>query len=123
MRALFRPIAHLLKWPVRIGVFIVQFMHHLAAFFAWIWMSVNVIGALAQAGLQVNKLWELRVLEDIWNQGMRYFSMTGGLEWQKILGLALIPACILAGRNAYAAFEQFHAWVHEHRRVTKENTV
>ena len=56
MRALFRPIAHLLKWPVRIGVFIVQFMHHLAAFFAWIWMSVNVIGALAQAGWQVNKL-------------------------------------------------------------------
>jgi len=46
---------------------------------------------------------------------MQYFSLAGGLEWQKILGLALIPACLLAMRNAYNAYEQFHAWVHEHK--------
>jgi hypothetical protein len=117
MRAFFRPFVHVLKWPVRIGVFVIQLLHHMAAFFAWIWMFVNVIGALAQAGLQANKLWELRVIEDIWKEGMHYFSMAGGVQWQKILALALIPACILAWRNAYATFEQFHGWVHEHRHA------
>jgi hypothetical protein len=33
---LLRPFGHLLRWPVRIGVFVAHLMHHLAAFFAWI---------------------------------------------------------------------------------------
>jgi hypothetical protein len=115
MRVLLRPFAHRLRWPVRIGVFVIHLMHHLAAFFAWMWMLIHVVGSMATAGLQASKLWEMRVVEDIWRQGMQYFSLAGGLEWQKILGLALIPACLLAMRNAYNAYEQFHAWVHEHK--------
>jgi hypothetical protein len=114
MRALLRPFAHHLRWPVRIGVFFVHLLHHLAAFFAWIWMMVHVAGTAAQAGLQASKLWETRVLGDIWGQGLQYFSVAGGFGWQKILALALIPASLVALRNAYRAYEQFHYWVHEH---------
>ena len=119
MRDFLRPIVHLLKWPVRIGAFLGHLMHQTAAFFAWIWMLVHVVGTLAQAGLQANKLWELRVLEDIWREGMSYFSMAGGLGWQKILGLALIPAVLVAVRNAYVAYEQLRAWVHDHRHASQ----
>ena len=115
MRLMLRPFVHLLRWPVRIGAFFLHLMHHLAAFFAWIWMLVHVVCSVAQAGLQAGKLWGMRVLEDIWHQGVLYFTLAGGLEWQKIAGLALIPACALALRNAYLAYEQLHAWVHEHR--------
>lgn len=73
------------------------------------------VSAMAQAGLQASKLGEMRVIEDIWREGMQYFTLTGALGWQKILGLALIPACLLALRNAFNAFEQFHAWVHGHK--------
>ena len=48
----------------------------------------------AQAGLQASKLWEMRVIEDIWRQGMQYFSLAGGLGWEKILALALITAWV-----------------------------
>ena len=56
MRALLQPIVHVLKWPVRIAVFLGHLMHQTAAFFAWIWMMVHVVGTMAQAGLQANKL-------------------------------------------------------------------
>ena len=100
MRLLLRPFGHLFRWPVRISVFVVHLTHHLAAFFAWIWMLVHVVGAVAQAGLQAGRLWETRVLTDVWEQGTRYFSGAGGLGWQKILGLAFVPALPLAS-NAY----------------------
>ena len=115
MRALLRPFILHLRWPIRIAVFIAHLMHHLAAFFAWIWMLVHVVGSMATAGLQASKLWEMRVVEDVWRDGIQYFSLAGGVGWQKILGLALIPACLLAFRNAYLAYEQLHAWVHEHK--------
>lgn len=115
MRALLRPVLHVLKWPIRIGVFAGHLMHQTAAFFAWIWMLVHVAGTMAQAGIQASKLWEMRVLEEVWRDGLGYFSAAGGVGWQKMLGLALIPAVIVALRNAYVAFEQLHAWVHEHR--------
>lgn len=115
MRALLRPLAGFLRWPIRVGAFLLHLMHHLAAFFAWIWMAVHVVGAVATAGLQANKLWEARVLEEIWKEGIQYFSAAGGLGWQKILAVALIPALLVAVKNAYDAYEVFHAWVHEHR--------
>ena len=59
----------------------------------------------------------MRVLEDIWREGIAYFSAAGGLEWQKILGVALIPAVLVALRNSYVAYEQFRSWVHEHHHV------
>lgn len=114
MRSMFRPYVHHMKWPIRLAAFIVHLMHQLAAFFAWIWMFVHMIGTLAQAGLQANKIWEMRVLDDIWAQGVRYFSSVGG-GWQKILAIALIPAFLVALRNAYATYDQFRAWVHDHK--------
>lgn len=115
MRKLLQPIIHLMKWPVRLGAFIVHLMHHLAAFFAWIWMAIHVVGSLAQAGLQAGKLWETRLIEEVWRDGLAYFTAAGGVGWQKIFALALIPACVVAVRNAYLAYEQLHAWVHDHR--------
>ena len=115
MRLLLRPFGHLFRWPVRISVFVVHRMHHLAAFFAWIWMLVHVVGAVAQAGLQAGRLSETRVLTDVGEQGTRYFSVAGGLGWQKILGLAFVPA-LLALRNAYQAYEQFNAWLDARQR-------
>ena len=115
LRSALRPLIGFLKWPVRIAVFLAHLMHQTAAFFAWIWMIVHLAGTAAQAGLQANKLWEMRVLDDIWRDGIGYFSMAGGADWQKILGVALIPAVLVALRNAYVAYEQLRAWVHEHR--------
>jgi hypothetical protein len=115
MRSMLRPLAGHLKWPMRIGAFVAHFMHHTAAFFAWVWMSVHVVGTVAQAGLQANKLWEMRVLDDIWREGIGYFATAGGSGWQKILGIALIPAVLVALRNAYLSYEQFRTWVHDHR--------
>ncbi len=114
MRAVLKPIVHVLKWPVRIGAFVLHLMHHLAAFFAWIWMAIHVVGSLAQAGAHASKVFEAHVIEDIWREGISYFTKAGGVEWPKIFALALIPACIVAFRNAFTAYEQFHAWVHEH---------
>ena len=108
MRLLLRPFGHLSRWPVRISVFFVHLMQHLAAFFASICMLAHVVGAVAQAGLQAGRLWETRVLTDVWEQGTRYFSVAGGLGRQKILGLALVPAPLLAPRNAHLAYEQFN---------------
>src|SRR6516225_6920675 len=75
MRLLLRPLGHLFRRPVRISVFVVHLTHHLAAFFAWIWMLVHVVGAVAQAGLQAGRLSETRVLTDVGEQGTRYFSV------------------------------------------------
>ena len=52
MRLLLRPLGHLFRRPVRISVFVVHLTHHLAAFFAWIWMLMHVVDAVAQAGLR-----------------------------------------------------------------------
>jgi hypothetical protein len=115
MRAHLRPFVHHLRWPVRIAAFVAHFMHHLAAFFAWIWMLGHVTGSVATAGIQAGRLWEMKVIEEIWKGGMQYFSLAGGVGWQKIVGLALIPAYLLAFRNAYRAYEQLRAWVHDHK--------
>jgi hypothetical protein len=96
MRRMLRPMAGHLKWPMRIGVFVAHFMHQTAAFFAWVWMSVHVVGTVAQAGLQANRLWEMRVLDDIWRDGIAYFATAGGSGWQTTLGIALIPAVLVA---------------------------
>lgn len=114
MRHIIRPFVHHLKWPIRIAAFIVHLMHHLAAFFAWAWMLVHIAGTLAQAGLHAGKLWETLVLTDIWRDGLSYFSTAGGVEWHKVLALAVVPAFLVAVRNAYAAYDQFRAWVHAH---------
>lgn len=114
MRYVIRPFAHHLKWPIRILAFVVHLMHHLAAFFAWAWMLVHIAGTLAQAGLHAGKLWETQVLSEIWRDGVSYFTTAGGMEWQKVLALAVVPAFVVALRNAWAAYEQFRAWVHDH---------
>jgi hypothetical protein len=115
MRTLLRPFIHHLRWPVRVAVFAAHLMHHLAAFFAWIWMMVHVAGSVATAGIQAGRLWEMKVIDEIWKSGLQYFSLAGGLGWQKIMGLALVPACLLAFRNAYLAYEQLRHWVHDHK--------
>lgn len=120
MRQLLKPVLHLLKWPVRAGAFVVHFMHHLAAFFAWASMGLHVATPLAQAGWQANKIWDSSMLTDISSQGLVYFTAAGGVDWQKILALALIPAVVVAVRNAYLAYEQLHAWVHDHRHPKPE---
>lgn len=95
-------------------------MHHLAAFFAWASMGLHVATPLAQAGWQANKIWDSSMLTDISSQGLVYFTAAGGVDWQKILALALIPAVVVAVRNAYLAYEQLHAWVHDHRHPKPE---
>jgi hypothetical protein len=117
MRKMLRPLVGHLKWPMRIGAFVAHLMHQTAAFFAWVWMSVHVVGTVAQAGLQANRLFEMKVLDDIWREGIGYFAIAGGTGWQKILGIALIPAVIVALRNAYLSYEQFRIWVHDHRHT------
>jgi hypothetical protein len=64
----------------------------------------------------------MRVLDDIWRDGIGYFSMAGGNGWEKLLGLALIPAVLVALRNSYVAYEQFRTWVHEHRHPAEKGT-
>lgn len=115
MRVLLKPMMPHLKWPLRVGVFLAHLMHHTAAFFAWIWMLVQVIGTTAQAGLHVTKIWEAQVLSEIWRDGIGYFSLAGGSDWKRLFAIALIPAALVAFRNAIVAYESLHAWVHEHR--------
>lgn len=119
MRHIIRPFAHHLKWPIRVLAFVLHLMHHLAAFFAWAWMLVHIAGTLAQAGLHAGKLWETQVLSEIWRDGVSYFTTAGGLEWQKVLALAVVPAFLVALRNAFAAYEQFRDWVHDHRHPSR----
>lgn len=115
MRHVIRPIVHHFKWPIRILAFLVHMMHHLAAFFAWAWMLVHMAGTFAQAGLHAGEIWKTGVLENIARDGFTYFTTAGGLEWKKVLALAVVPAFLVALRNAWNAYEQVHAWVHEHR--------
>lgn len=122
MRHIIRPYAHHFKWPIRIAAFIVHLMHHLAAFFAWAWMLVHVTGTLAQAGLHAGKIWELGVLAQIWRDGFAYFTAAGGLQWQRILAIAVVPAFLVAVRNAWSASEQFRHWAHEHRPGSARQT-
>ncbi len=115
MRHLIKPFIRHFKWPIRIVTFVVHLMHHLAAFFAWAWMLVHIAGTLAQAGMHASEIWQTRVLESITRDGLAYFSAAGGLEWKKVLALAVVPAFLVALRNAWNAYEQFHTWVHDHR--------
>lgn len=115
MRHIIRPIAHHLKWPIRIAAFIVHLMHHLAAFFAWGWMLIHIVGTLAQAGLHAGTIWETGVVAQIWREGLSYFTTAGGIEWKKIMAIAVVPAFLVAVRNAWAASENFRHWVHDHR--------
>ena len=90
MRAYSSPVRSSCEMADSAAAFIVHLMHQLAAFFAWIWMFVHMIGTLPQAGLQATKIWEIKVLDDIWTQGLHYFSSAGGGS-QKILAVAVIP--------------------------------
>lgn len=123
MRSMMKPIVGAMRWPVRVGAFVAHLMHQTAAFFAWVWMIVHVVGTAAQAGLQASRLWEMRVLEDIWREGVSYFTLAGGASWQKILGIALIPAVIVAVRNAYVTYEQFRGWALAHKHAPDHTTV
>ncbi len=119
MRHVIRPFIHHLKWPIRILAFTVHLMHHLAAFFAWAWMLLHMAGTVAQAGLHANEIFETRVLSDLARDGFGYFASAGGLEWQKVMALAVVPAFFVALRNAWAAYEQAKAWVHDHRGAVR----
>lgn len=120
MRHMLMPVVKHMKWPMRAGAFFVNFMHHLAAFFAWIWMFLHTGAAFAQAGWQASRLWETRIISDIWGRGFASFQDVGTMGFRKILALACIPAMIIAIRNSYLAYEQFHAWVHRPRAGNPE---
>lgn len=115
MRQIMMPMVRHMKWPVRIAAFFVHLAHHTAAFFAWIWMLVNVVGTAAQAGLQANRLWETNLLMDVWREGLAYFTNAGGAGWQKLVAVALIPASVVAARNAVTAYDQFKRWAQGER--------
>ncbi|MBL8564500.1 MAG: hypothetical protein JNM89_02145 [Hyphomicrobiaceae bacterium] len=115
MRHVIRPFIHHFKWPIRVLAFAVHLMHQLAAFFAWAWMLVHMAATVAQAGLHANEIFETRVVAELVRDGMGYFASAGGLEWKKIMALAVVPAFLVALRNAWKAYEQVREWVHAHR--------
>lgn len=84
-----------LKWPVQVSVFVTHFLHHALAFFVWASLILHVAIPMAAAGMNVHQI----------TQEGRKFLSEGRVSWRSVIAIALIPAVLVAARQAYLSWE------------------
>ena len=101
MRRLLRSQIQRLKWPVQASVFVAHFLHHTLAYVVWASLLFHVAIPMIGAGFNVRQISE---------EGRR-FSAEGQVTWRVILAAALVPAVLVALRQAYLSWEDLSAWL------------
>jgi uncharacterized membrane protein YidH (DUF202 family) len=101
MRRWLRSQVPRLKWPVQSSVFVAHFLHHTLAYVVWASLLVRVAIPMIGAGFNVRQISE---------EGRR-FSAEGQVSWRVILAAALVPAVLVALRQAYLSWEDLSAWL------------
>jgi hypothetical protein len=84
-----------LKWPVQASVFVAHFVHHTLAFVVWASLILHVAIPAVGAGLNIRQI----------SQATRKFLSDGQVSWPVVIALALIPAVLVALRQAYLSWE------------------
>jgi len=84
-----------LKWPVQVSVFVTHFLHHTLAFFVWASLILHVAIPMAAAGMNVHQI----------AQEARNFLNEGRVSWRSVIAIALVPAVLVAVRQAYLSWE------------------
>ena len=96
MRHWWHAHVHQLKWPVQTSVFVAHFLHHTLAFFVWASLILHVAIPMVGAGLNIHQISQ---------EARKFLSRDGNVSWGVVIALALIPAVLLALRQAYLSWE------------------
>ena len=96
MRHWWHAQVHRLKWPVQASVFVAHFLHHTLAFFVWASLILHVAIPMVGAGLNIHQISQ---------EARKFLSGDGNVSWGVVIALALIPAVLLALRQAYLSWE------------------
>jgi hypothetical protein len=97
-QAMLRTRVQSLKWPVQASVFVTHFLHHTLAFFVWASLILHVAIPMIGAGLNVHQI----------SQEARNFLNEGSVSWRGVIAVALVPAVLVALRQAYLSWEGLH---------------
>jgi len=85
-----------LKWPVQAGVFVAHFLHHTLAFFVWASLLLHVAIPMIGAGFNLHQI----------SEEARRFLAEGRISWRGVIAVALVPAVLVALRQAYLSWEE-----------------
>jgi hypothetical protein len=86
-----------LMWPARIGVFVGRLAHHTLACFVWVSLLLHVAVPMIGAALNIHQ---------ISREGRTLFT-DNRVSWRLALAIALIPAVLVALRQAYLSWAPF----------------
>ena len=95
MRHWWHAQVHRLKWPVQASVFVAHFLHHTLAFFVWASLIAHVAIPMIGAGLNMRQI----------SEEARKFLAEGRVSWRGVIAVALVPAVLVALRQAYLSWE------------------
>jgi hypothetical protein len=95
MRHWWHAQVHRLKWPVQASVFVAHFLHHTLAFFVWASLIAHVAIPMIGAGLNMRQI----------SEEARKFLAEGRVSWRAVIAVALVPAVLVALRQAYLSWE------------------
>ena len=95
MRHWWHAQVHRLKWPVQASVFVAHFLHHTLAFFVWASLIAHVAIPMVGAGLNMRQI----------SEEARKFLAEGRVSWRGVIAAALVPAVLVALRQAYLSWE------------------
>jgi hypothetical protein len=90
-----------LKRPLQIGVFIAHFCHHTLAFFVWASLLLHVVLPMISAGSSARFV----------SSESQRFSMGDRFTWRSMIAVALVPATLIALRQAYLSWEDLRGWL------------
>jgi hypothetical protein len=90
-----------LHWPAQGGVFVGRVLHHTLAFF--VWMSLVLHFAIPIIGAALN-------IRQISNEGRTLFT-DDRVNWRLALAAALVPAVLVALRQAYLSWGPLREWL------------
>jgi hypothetical protein len=90
--------------PVQATVFIARFAHNLLAFFIWAVLVVHVVMPLVSAAFSLRFI----------REESRRLLTTGEVSWRGALAAALVPAVIIAVRQAYRSWDDLRDWLSRH---------
>ena len=89
------------SWPVQASVFVAHFLHQTLAFFVWASLFLHVAIPVIGAGFNIRQI----------SAESRRFLIDGRVSWRMVLAVALVPAVLVALRQAYLSWEDLRRWL------------
>ena len=94
-------VSAILKWPARAGLFLARLVHHTLACLVWTSLILHVAVPMVGAALNIHQ---------ISREGRTLFT-DNRVSWRLALAVALMPAVLVALRQAYLSWEPLRAWL------------